>query len=135
MSDNESTYESEEPPMIALTDNRDIAAQQVRRLVTPQVLQIIEEQPDAAVGIAEALVVCRNLRPGQHEAAIIAHRHLVRRMRHDLLDCGCAEPEHLELVNELQDYLDAEGWIWCDRQWLTDEEHEAALARRVAEAG
>ena len=126
--------QSEELLMLANMEVRDAAAHDVRALVTARLLEIIKDEPRGATGVVEATVVCRHLRHGQPEAAQVAHANLVRRVRHDLLDCGGAEPEHLALINGIQDYLSAEGWVWDDRQWLTDREHEAVLARRLVEA-
>lgn len=107
------------------------AAASVRRLVTRRVLGYDHESP----GLLEALTLCRHLKPGQHEAAIVAHRQLVRLVRADLARLGTADEEYLSIANALVDYLYSSGFELRDGRWQSAPSEEVELGPRLVEAG
>jgi broad specificity phosphatase PhoE len=118
-----------------MPDSLNRAAASVRRLVTNRLLE--EPLPTEAPWrrLTEALTVCKHLQPGQHEAAIVCHRTIVRVLRADLACLGVAEEAHLAIVHELMDFLHCSGFERHAGTWRSTPTMELASGPQLVEAG
>lgn len=118
-----------------VSDVLEQTAADIRRLITRRVLGFMERGEATQRGLVEALTLAHHIRPGQHEAAIIAHRTLVRVVRGDLASLGVAEEEYLRIANLLVDYLYCSGFELDAGTWREAPAAAVAPGPRLVEAG
>jgi hypothetical protein len=68
-----------------------------------------------------AMIICRFLRADRYPEAIFAHRVLSRQVARDMLRSGLSEPELVQLVTHLFNYIDGE-YSFENGAWATTDE-------------